>query len=127
MTSAQSNQLKYIYDNIYSIISGKQIIYLGEGINFDVTNHTGYDLFTIDNFIVEPQSGSLQIFNKAVATAGTGYSKANCAYSLSKSYNKSTGIFTVTSKLTSSYTLYMNPNQTGSPSVNLNAKVWLLK
>ena len=64
------------------------VYYLGTGTKFDVSNIPGYEKFTKDNFIVDCGTYSV---------SGSGTFCGSCSNSgkLTKSYNASTGILTI--------------------------------
>ena len=64
----------------------KSVVDLGTGTSFNVTKYPGYTKFTVDNFIV----GAVSVY---AVTGNVGY--VNFSSTVSKSYNQSTGILTI--------------------------------
>ena len=114
------------------------VIYLGTGNSFNLTSYEGYEKFTADNFIVEVYSGSvssghLDRYNGTLSCETSCY--ATGSYTLSKTYNASSGVLTVNAKVndaSSTGWTSLNPttNHTGGTSSNstaLSKKVYLIQ
>ncbi|MBQ0113740.1 MAG: hypothetical protein KBT03_11480 [Bacteroidales bacterium] len=82
------------YSNVhaYLITRPDKLIHLGSAKTFDVSNISGFENFTIDNFVVKT-SPFIYRFGGSYVAGGT----ASGSFSFSKTYNKQTGILTITS------------------------------
>lgn len=99
MTTEQANQLQYIYDRM---ANGGTVITtclaLGSGDSFNVRTFDGYEKLTVDNFIVELVSASAtaQAWKGSTANSWISWPSAfTVTATILKSYDASTGIFTV--------------------------------
>ena len=72
------------------------IEYLGEGTTFDVSSYSGYQNFTVDNFIVEAvgSSSGNGSHNHSSNFTDTNTAQVSCSINAGKTYNPSTGILT---------------------------------
>lgn len=75
---------------------GTDIIDLGTGTSFNVSNYSGYRNFTASNFIVCAKNGS---YSQSQNMGGQNTVQnitpgANCSTSVTKSYDASTGVLT---------------------------------
>lgn len=104
---------------------GTRIYDLGTNTSFNVSNYSGYNNFTATNFICEPVNLSKKVTTTfthdgdAGGVSGTAYN--NSSYSLSKSYDASTGILQVTSRLVS--TVDYAKTAGSDPHVNILGQV----
>lgn len=103
---------------------GLELLYSGTGTSIDCTDIVGYKNLTADNFIVEAQTGSGNgESSQQIQTGGrndfwdTFYS--NCSFTLNKSYDSSTGIFTF-SATASGGGAYHGPSGSCSKSLTCN-------
>ena len=92
MTTEQANQLKFIYDNVDSVIDSKSnacyllgTFNIGETKTISVTSIAGYKNFTTSNFLVSPSSLKVRLNGPNLTSS----------ISITKTYDASTGILTV--------------------------------
>lgn len=91
-------------DTLVPFKSGKQVVYLGAGTSFNVSSYEGYQNFTTDNFIVGANSG-----HSSQGASG----KYTCnpkieGFTISKSYNASSGVLSITGNYQTAGTVYTN-------------------
>ncbi len=101
------------------LIERTEIIDLGTGTSFNVSSYSGYESFTIDNFLVVPT-----VTSQGKSLSGTDQNEnhsGSATFSLNKSYNASTGILTVSSNVKVTITWV------GSSSANIPLKVYLIR
>ena len=82
-----------IYNNLNS---SSQIIDLGTGTSFDVSNYEGYQNFTEANFLIEPVISTSSTMTNQVKPQYSNVSgmTVQVSASMQKAYDKNTGIFT---------------------------------
>ena len=103
---------------------GKTVIDLGVGTSFNVSNISGYQSLSTSNFICE-LSSSFSGDGRSASGTGAPYQdwvSTSFSVSLSKSYNKNTGVFTVSyngSSTGSKYGLSANASKSQSAHVYL--------
>ena len=92
MTTEQANQLKFIYDNVDSVIDSKSnacyllgTFNIGETKTISVTSIAGYKNFTVDNFLVSPSSLKVRLNGPNLTSS----------VSITKTYTASTGTLVV--------------------------------
>lgn len=110
-------------DDLYDKADNMVKVYnLGTGTSFDIKTlvpDVDYTQLTEDNFIVGTTSGTGLDTTASLSTGGTYYAKTN-GLSITKSYNASTGILSVS---VTPYTHYFRGNGTNNPSVNWTSSV----
>ena len=90
---------------------GVKVYYLGTGSSFNVSTYPDYKSFTVDNFLV---GGNVTI----QAVWETGSVTRTSTYSISKSYNNSTGILSLkNTTITCAEDNKVTPRAIVSPSV----------
>ena len=116
---------------------GTTIIDLGTGTSFDVSSYAGYENFTADNFIVEvPASSSLSTQPSAMAASYATNVRPNgsASFKITKTYDSSTGKFTLTAKFSLTAKLIYGQlidnantaNATSSKTSNISCNVYLV-
>lgn len=100
-----------LYTCLVQINRTKTIKYLGTGRSFNVSSISGYKNFTKNNFIVEPPEGK----------RNTGGSGTAVEFSYSKSYNSSTGAFSLSMKAIT----FTSTAVIATVDVSSSCKVWL--
>ncbi len=94
---------------------------MGTGTSFNVSSYPGYKNFTTANFICEPVNISKYVSvsfshdGDSGGTSGTAYN--NASYSFNKTYNASSGVLTITSRLSS--TVDYSKTAGSDPRVNV--------
>lgn len=88
VTAGSTPSSKSLADVVTAIGKVSQVYYLGEGTSFNVSSIEGYEKLTADNFIVD--CGLYGVSGSATYCGG-----ASNSTRLTKSYNPSTGLFTI--------------------------------
>ena len=94
-------------------------IYLGSGTSFNVSKYTGYQNFTVDNFIVCVLSASSNMHFYGYSTGHYFDESIGTGCPIGKSYNSNTGIFTVTGTYKSSTDHWEGGSKTSSMAVDV--------
>ena len=105
-SSFKASNTQDAINELYNIAinNSQSVVYLGTGTSFNLSSYSGYQNFTANNFIVGVQSGtgSGQVYTK-VGLSGGGSASTHVymgSFSVSKSYNASTGVLTVSAPST---------------------------
>ena len=108
-------------DSVLNFSSGISIEYLGEGTSFDVSNYSGYQNFTVDNFIIELSPKATLSITTASAAVDHNYSSGNYAVGYSttkiiKTYDNATGKLSAYISQTARVALYYGSAKSKSAS-----------
>ena len=126
LRKANETTQKYKFTEIASAINEcTQVYYLGTGTSFDVSNITGYQDLTADNFFISCESVSNSVHVDGSSTFGV--MNGSFSFTPKKEYEPNTGKLTISK--TSNY--YQNTVEGGygvyPASSKLNYKVYLIK
>lgn len=128
-SSWEVNNVNDALDDLYKIQTNSQkIIFLGSGTSFDLTSYEGYKTFTNDDFIVGVVSASATNASADGYDDNKYYGRAS-GFSISKNYDPSTGILTITG---ASQNITTNWSGNGTAYVaagiqNMVVNAWLIK
>lgn len=120
--TTSANASAQVMANNISSITGTKVINLGNGTSFNVSNYSGYKNFTIDNFIVGIYSAGVtqtshQEYNQSGRASG---------FTISKSYNASTGVLTLGGTSQQIYAWDMNGYARATSTQNFTCFAYLI-
>lgn len=98
---------------------GTKIIDLGTGKTFNVSSYAGYESFTADNFLVVPT-----VTSRSASKSGSDQNEnhsGSATFLLSKSYNASKGVLTVSASVSVQITWV------GGSTTDIPLHVYLIK